>query len=318
MKQISIITRLSSKLFTLVELLVVIAIIAILASLLLPALSKARETSRQAFCMNNMRQMGQASMGFATDNKDSLPWAWIQWHKSAYPVSTGYSYMGFDSNGLHNNNWSGASVSWDDLLLPHLGIKLRNSTSTAASTNQILRSGIDKTVVKSLPPVFNCPSDTLERTANSGNVWPRSYSMSNRADLSFDPNDRRRYLGAGGGYYASSNAGFFNNGAFPPGFRSNEFPDPSGTFLLVERPGTDNIVGSEAASTAKAAMDSSSNSGQYGYFSATIQQVTKPMHGGAFNYLYVDGHVAKLIPAKTIGTGTLVAPNGPWTRAARD
>lgn len=317
MKHISIITRLSSKLFTLVELLIVIAIIAILASLLLPALSKARETSRQAFCMNNMRQMGQASMGFAADNKDSLPWSWIKWEKS-YSESTGYSYMGFDSNGLHTKNWSGASVSWDDLLLPHLGIKLRNSTSTAADTNQVLRSGIDKTVVKSLPPVFHCPSDTLVRTGNSGNVWPRSYSMANRADLSYQSNDRRRYLGAGGGYYASSDANCFNNGAFPPGFRLNEFPDPSGTFLLVERPGTDNSVGSEAAAAAKAAMDTGSNSGQYGYFGATAVQVTKPMHGGLFNYLYVDGHVAKLIPAKTIGTGTLVAPNGPWTRAARD
>ncbi len=85
------------KAFTLIELLVVIAIIAILASILFPVFSRARENARRASCMSNLKQIGLGVMQYVQD------------YDETYPSSTRYI-----------SGSSGASVSWYQDILPYV------------------------------------------------------------------------------------------------------------------------------------------------------------------------------------------------------
>ncbi|HYG24395.1 MAG TPA: DUF1559 domain-containing protein [Verrucomicrobiae bacterium] len=80
--------------FTLVELLVVIAVIAILAALLLPGMSQAKESARAIQCLNQTRQIGLAARLYADENRDELPRSQhsafahgeIPWERSIAPL----------------------------------------------------------------------------------------------------------------------------------------------------------------------------------------------------------------------------------------
>lgn len=68
--------------FTLIELLVVIAIIAILATMLIPSLTKAKEMAKRAYCANNLRQIGVVTAQYCNDNNGVMP---IKWYAGYFP-----------------------------------------------------------------------------------------------------------------------------------------------------------------------------------------------------------------------------------------
>jgi prepilin-type N-terminal cleavage/methylation domain-containing protein/prepilin-type processing-associated H-X9-DG protein len=91
--------------FTLIELLVVVAIISVLIAMLLPALSRARESARAALCTSNMRSIGLASQQYVMDNNGTLP-------SAGYATSSGWWYYWFYF--LNNNGYLSSLGENDD------------------------------------------------------------------------------------------------------------------------------------------------------------------------------------------------------------
>ena len=106
--------------FTLVELLVVIGIIALLISVLLPVLNRARAASNSVYCLSSLKQMGVAIQMYAGPNKGSLPIAyWDGLTSPAIPGSSPVAYQG--------------ATDWAWLILPYLK---RGASSTYSDGGQ--------------------------------------------------------------------------------------------------------------------------------------------------------------------------------------
>ena len=126
--------------FTLVELLVVIAIVAILAALILPGLSRAREYAYFTTCKSNLRQIGIGFLVFASDHKGSLPEMEHRCEPSGYP-NNDLAVRRIGTTGIQDETAGGGSddSSGGDCLIRKIydtlrpGLRWDDSTSGGAT-----------------------------------------------------------------------------------------------------------------------------------------------------------------------------------------
>ncbi|MEO6036583.1 MAG: type II secretion system protein [Verrucomicrobiota bacterium] len=203
--------------FTLIELLVVIAIIAILAGLLLPALSKAKTKAQGIACLSNGRQMAMAWRLYVDDNNDKLPPAFgaVEWVHGE-----------LDFNPNNPSNWNIETDLKKSLLWPYCG----NSAG-----------------------IWKCPADrsTSKPTSGifAGKVVPRVRSVSmnawfNSTDvMGFSPPGFKMYI-KGSDFrkpgpamtwvFLDEREDSINDGEFVVSM--NGYPDSPGSWMIVDYP----------------------------------------------------------------------------------
>ena len=138
--------------FTLVELLVVIGIIALLISILLPALSRAKQTANRVKCLSNLRQLGMGFQLYALSNKGRFP------------------FDAVDNATPWDEDW----IWWQEVVVPPSG------ASPGRTVLDLQQSRVALALGSAAPALFRCPSEDYDNrvsVAAQGGRYRYSYSM---------------------------------------------------------------------------------------------------------------------------------------------
>jgi prepilin-type N-terminal cleavage/methylation domain-containing protein/prepilin-type processing-associated H-X9-DG protein len=183
--------------FTLIELLVVIAIIAILAAMLLPALSKAKSRAQATYCMSNSRQLMLAWIQYSADNNDALVNNYGGLFAAAEEATKTYG------------SWVNNYMTWN--ATDPLGNSIANLDGITLAPFYKYSSGLG---------IYKCPADQYvgpKQIAAGITARPRSYSMNM--------------------FFGANKPGATDNSAFPTYrqfLKAGSIPTPAGFFVTLD------------------------------------------------------------------------------------